>query len=164
VARAAFFPRITLTGAFGNASSELNKLFTGDTRVWSFTPGVTVPIFQGGSLKANLEATKAQRDIAQANYEKSIQGGFRDVADALAQLDGTKAQLTALDEMVAASAESLRLAQARYDAGRGDYLSVLDAQRSYYAAETARLGASQQQRASLIGLYKALGGSIHVSK
>ena len=115
-ARAAFFPSIRLTGAIGSASGELSGLFESGTRVWSFMPQVSLPIFQGGRLRANLGMATAERDIALANYEKAIQAGFREVADALAlsqtlaergaQLDST--QLRALTAETFKRAERIR--------------------------------------------------------
>ncbi len=95
-ARAAFFPSITLTGAVGYASDDLSSLFDGGTSIWSFVPQVRVPIFEGGRLRANLQVTQADRDIALARYEQSIQQGFREVADALALTSTLAEQRVAL--------------------------------------------------------------------
>jgi multidrug efflux system outer membrane protein len=157
-ARAAFFPSISLTGTIGSASSELSALFDGGTQVWSFIPQVTVPIFEGGRLRANLGAARADRDIALAQYEKSIQQGFREVADALA-LTGTLAeQRAALQELVDAARRAEDLSRARYEAGRDSYLVRLDAQRTLYVAQQALVTTRLAEQSNRVTLYKVLGG------
>ncbi|MBU1171592.1 MAG: efflux transporter outer membrane subunit [Proteobacteria bacterium] len=156
-ARAAFFPRITLTGTFGVASSELDNLFSEGT-VWSFMPQISIPIFAGGRNKANLEAAKIDRDIAVANYEKAIQNAFREVSDALAQGGTVDDQITAQEALTYATAESYRLSDVRYKKGIDSYLSVLDAQRSLYSAQQAMIDARLLRLANRVTLYKVLGG------
>src|SRR5690606_35711801 len=102
-ARAAFFPSISLTGSIGSASDELSGLFDGGTRVWSFVPRINLPIFQGGRLKAALGMAEADRDIALAQYERAIQSGFREVADALVLSRTLAAQMDAQQDLVAAA-------------------------------------------------------------
>lgn len=156
-ARAAFFPRITLSGTFGVASKELDNLFSEGT-VWSFMPQISLPIFTGGRNKANLEAAKIDRDIAVANYEKAIQTAFREVADALAQGGTVDDQITAQEALTNATAESYRLSDIRYKKGIDSYLSVLDAQRSLYSAQQAMIDMRLLKLANRVTLYKVLGG------
>lgn len=156
-ARAAFFPRITLTGTFGVASRDLGNLFDEGT-AWSFMPQISIPIFTWGKNKANLEAAKIERDIAIANYEKAIQTAFREVSDALAQ-DGTvDDQLTAQKALLEATAESYRLSDIRYKKGIDSFLTVLDAQRSLYAAQQAMIDIRLLKLANRVTLFKVLGG------
>ena len=157
-ARAAFFPSIRLTGGVGTSSGELSGLFESGTRVWSFMPQVTLPIFQGGRLRANLGMATADRDIALARYEQAIQNGFREVADGLA-LSGTLAeQRQAMEALVAAAQQAHDLSQARYDAGLDSFLALLDARRSLYSARQGLVQVQLAEQANRIGLYKALGG------
>lgn len=157
-ARAAFFPSITLTGAIGTTSTELSGLFDGGTQAWSFIPVVRVPIFEGGRLRANLGAANADRDIALAGYEKSIQQAFREVADALA-LTGTLAeQHAALQALVDAAARAEALSVARYEAGRDSYLTRLESQRTLYVAQQALITTRLAEQSNRVTLYKVLGG------
>ncbi|MDO4769478.1 MAG: TolC family protein [Brachymonas sp.] len=158
-ARAAFFPRITLTGNYGNVSPELADLFSGGaTRAWAFMPKITLPIFDWGRLRANLKASEAGRDIALAQYEKAIQTGFREVADALAGRATLGEQLAALEAQAAASRDSYRLAELRYRNGIASYLHLLDAQRTLFSTEQALVQTRLLQRLNQVTLYKALGG------
>ncbi|MCK9540188.1 efflux transporter outer membrane subunit [Dokdonella sp.] len=157
-ARAAFFPSIRLTGSVGSASTELSDLFAGGTRVWSFAPHVTVPIFQGGRLRAALGVATADRDIALARYEQSIQAGFREVADALALSTTLSDQLAARRALLAAATSAHQLAQARYDAGRDSYLNLLVAERTLYAAQQGVVSTRLAEQANRVTLYKVLGG------
>ncbi len=157
-ARAAFFPSISLTGSAGSASGELSGLFESGTRVWSFIPQVNLPIFQGGRLRANLGMAKADRDIALAQYEKSIQSGFREVADALALTTTLAEQREARQALVDAATRAEELSRARYEAGRDSYLVLLDAQRTLYAAQQALIAIRLAEQANRVTLYKVLGG------
>jgi multidrug efflux system outer membrane protein len=157
-ARAAFFPSITLTGTVGSASSELSGLFDGGTRVWTFVPQVNVPIFQGGRLRANLGVATADRDIAIAQYEKSIQAGFREVADALALTATLADQRAALQALVDAANRAEGLARARYEAGRDSYLTRLESQRTLYVAQQALITTRLAEQSNRVTLYKVLGG------
>lgn len=158
VARAAFFPQITLTGGGGIMSSELSNLFKAESDTWNFYPQITAPIFDAGSRRANLRAAKVDRDFAVAEYEKAIQSGFREVSDSLTlrgklleQQDAQQALVTALDE-------TYKLSQARYKAGIDSYLSVLVAQRSLYGAQQALVSVRLARQSNLVTLYKVLGG------
>lgn len=157
-ARAAFFPSIRLTGSAGSASDELSGLFKGGSFVWSVAPRIDVPIFQGGRLFANLDVSKADRDIALALYEKSIQTGFREVADALSLGSALAGQRMALESLVEAATNADRLSRSRYEAGRDSYLVLLDAQRTLYAAQQALVSARLAEQANRVTLYKVLGG------
>lgn len=157
-ARAAFFPSIRLTGSVGSASTELSDLFEGGTHVWSFAPRITLPIFQGGRLRAALGVARADRDIALARYEQSIQIGFREVADALALSKTLTDQLAARRALLAAAIRANQLAQARYDAGRDSYLNLLDAERTLYAAQQGVVTTRLAEQANRVTLYKVLGG------
>lgn len=157
-ARAAFFPHISLTGAFGSSSNELDGLFGSGSRAWSFQPVITLPIFDGGRNRANLGGAVAERDIAVAQYEKSVQGAFREVADALAGHATLGSELGAVRAQEHAEQVRHDLAKQRYDSGEASYLEYLDAQRALFAAQqqTIRTGLAELQ--NRIALYKALGG------
>ncbi|MEW6490706.1 MAG: efflux transporter outer membrane subunit, partial [Thermodesulfobacteriota bacterium] len=133
-ARAAFFPRITLTTSLGLGSDELSGLFDGGARTWSFLPQITVPLFTAGANQANLAVAEADREIALTRYEKAIQDAFREVADALAERGTLGDLLAAQEALVEAAAVTHRLSDARYRGGVDSYLAVLDAQRALYAA------------------------------
>jgi outer membrane protein, multidrug efflux system len=157
-ARAAFFPRITLVSSVGFGSDELAGLFTGGSFAWSFAPRITLPIFDGGSNRANLKVAEVDRDIAVAQYEKAIQTAFREVADALAQRGTIDDQVAAQQSLTDATSESYRLSQARYEKGVDSYLVVLDSQRSQYAAQQNLIVIRLARLTNLATLYKVLGG------
>ncbi|HEX7761276.1 MAG TPA: efflux transporter outer membrane subunit [Caulobacteraceae bacterium] len=157
-ARAAFFPRITLTGSAGTASPDLSGLFSGGSGAWSFAPQVSVPLFNGGANRANLNAARAGRDIAVAQYEKAIQTAFRDVADALAVQATIADRISSQERLVAAADSARRLSQARYDRGVDSYLTLLDAQRTLYAAQQTLIATRLAAAANRVSLYSALGG------
>jgi len=157
-ARAAFFPSISLTGAFGLSSLSLDQLFTGAAKAWSFGPSATLPIFDAGKNQANLDSAKASRDIAVASYEKSIQTAFREVADALAAKGTLTEQMQSQQNLVDATQTSYRLSQARYDRGIDSYLTVLDSQRSLYSAQQDLVSVQVSRLSNLVTLYKVLGG------
>lgn len=157
-ARAAFFPSISLTGSIGTASNELSGLFSSGSRVWSFVPQINLPIFQGGRLRARLGMSTAERDIALAQYEKSIQNGFREVADALALTGTLAAQKASQQALLAAATRADQLSRARYEAGRDSYLISLDAQRTLYAAQQSLVVTQLAEQANRVALYKVLGG------
>ena len=157
-ARAAFFPTISLTASTGRSSTELSGLFAGGTRTWSFVPGISVPLFAGGALTAQLEATKIQKEVAVAQYEKAIQSAFSEVADALAARARIGAQIEAQSALVAASLRSYSLADARYRGGVDSYLEALDAQRSLYSAQQNLVTLQLQEQTNRVSLFKVLGG------
>ncbi|MCP5226672.1 MAG: AdeC/AdeK/OprM family multidrug efflux complex outer membrane factor [Thauera sp.] len=157
-ARAAFFPRITLTATAGTASSSLDGLFDGGSGAWSFVPQIRLPIFEAGRLQASLDVAEIQRDIQIAQYEKAIQSAFREVADALAERATLAEQLDARRSLVAAAKKSFELSEARYKGGVDSYLNLLDAQRSLYGAELELIGTRLADATNRVALYKALGG------
>jgi multidrug efflux system outer membrane protein len=157
-ARAAFFPRISLTGAAGFASTALGSLFSGDGLTWSFGPSISLPIFTGGRGRANLTVAEAREDIAVATYEVTVQGAFREVADALAGRQYYARQVAAGSRGVAAARDIARLARLRYNEGVASYLEVLDAERTLFAAEQQLIQLRRAQADNLVALYVALGG------
>ncbi|MET3668048.1 efflux transporter outer membrane subunit [Caulobacter sp. 1776] len=157
-ARAAFFPRISLTGATGTASGDLDGLFKSGTGTWSFAPQISLPIFAGGANVANLKVSKANRDIAVATYEKTVQTAFREVSDALSVRATVADRLAAQERLVTAATDSQRLSQQRRDAGLDSALTLLDSQRTLYAAQQGLITARLARATNLVTLYKALGG------
>lgn len=157
-ARAAFFPRITLTAAAGTTSGDLSSLFDGGTGFWTFMPQVNLPIFNRGRTRANLRVSEIDREIAQAQYEQAIQVAFREVADALAQRGTLDEQIAAQSALVEASADSRALSDARYRSGVDSYLNVLDAERNLYANQQNLITLRHAKNSNHVALYKALGG------
>ena len=157
-ARAAFFPRVSLTGSVGTASATLGGLFGAGSRAWSFLPSITVPIFSGGALQASLDVAKIQKDIGIAQYEKAIQTAFREVADGLAARGTYDEQLSSLERYTAAQRRRLELADFRYRNGADTYLNVLTAQTDFYNAQLALVSTRLQRLTSLVDLYRSLGG------
>ena len=157
-ARAAFFPSITLTADAGTASSSLDGLFESGSRTWSFIPRINLPIFDAGRNSANLEVAKTDQKIALAEYEKTVQGAFREVADALAARGTLDAELDAQNALVEATSESYKLSEARFKRGIDSYLNVLDSQRALYSAQQDLIAVRLARTANLVTLYKALGG------
>ena len=156
-ARAAFVPRISLTGSVGSVSSELSGLF-GSGMAWSFAPQLLQPIFDAGRNQANLRASEVGRDIALAQYERAIQSAFREVADALAGRATLGEQLRAQQAQLKAEQDRYRLAELRYRGGAASYLDALDAQRSLFAAQQAQLQVQTQYLQNGVTLYRVLGG------
>ena len=157
-ARAAFFPNITLTGFFGSASAELSGLFEGGSSTWVFMPQLVLPIFDAGRREANLDLAEVRRDAAVAEYERTIQGAFRDVADALSAQHWLAQQLAIQRRALAAQQERARLAQMRYDRGSATFLEVLDAQRDLLSTEQTVVQLRRALMSSRVSLYAALGG------
>ena len=157
-ARAAFFPRIALTAGSGLMSGDLSDLFKGESQTWSFAPQVVMPIFDAGARRANLKATNVDRDIAVAEYEKSIQSAFKEVSDSLTLRSTLTDQQNAQQTLVNALDVSYRLSEARYNAGIDSYLSVLVAQQSFYRAQQTLVTVRVGRMSNLVTLYKVLGG------
>lgn len=157
-ARAAFFPRISLTASAGTASNALDGLFKAGSGSWSFIPQISLPIFDAGRNRAQLRVAQVDRDIAVAQYEKAIQSAFREVADGLAQRTTLEQQAQAQRRLVTQTADALRLAEARFKAGVDDRLATLDAQRALYTAEQALVQVQLARQLNRVTLYKALGG------
>jgi len=157
-ARAAFFPRISLTAQVGTVSSDLSNLFKSGSWAFSLTPQALLPIFDAGRNQANLKAAQVGRDIAVAQYEKSIQTAFREVADALAGRATLQNQLDAQTAQTQSDTRRFELSDLRYRNGVSSYLDLLDAQRSLFASEQALVLTRLQQLQNQVVLYKVLGG------
>ena len=157
-ARAAFFPRVALTGAYGTISPELGNLFAPGTRAWIFAPSISLPLFEGGKLRSNLDLAETRRDLAVAGYEKAVQSAFRDVSDALSARKWLAEQLDIAQAALTAQTERARLSQLRFDAGASTFLEVLDAQRDLLAAQQQLVQVRRALLSSRVGLYAALGG------
>jgi NodT family efflux transporter outer membrane factor (OMF) lipoprotein len=162
-ARAAFFPRLSLTGAFGFASLALDTLFKAGNRSWSYSPAISVPIFRGGELRGNLDIARIRSSIAVATYEKVVQTAFREVADGLAARATYTTQLGAQRYVVQQAQKRVALAKLSYQAGIVGRLELLDAQRTAYAAQQALLIVRRDELTSASALYRALGGGISVT-
>lgn len=160
-ARAAFLPRISLTAGLGTASGALAGLFAAGSGAWSFQPVLRLPLFDAGRTGAAADLAQARSLVAVAQYEKTIQQAFREVADLLAARTHLAAQLQAGIAAQQTQAQRLSLAQSRYAAGISSYLEVLDAQRDAFAAEQATVQARRATLAAAARLYEALGGGQH---
>ena len=158
VAKAAFFPQISLTGNFGAQSLQFSELFVGYSRVWMFGPTLTVPLFDAGRNLANLEVTRAQQEQALASYERTIQQAFREVEDALLAHQKIREIRTERERTVGLSREAVELAQLEYLNGKASYLEVLTAQREALNAETALAQTQRNHLLAVVQLYKSLGG------
>lgn len=156
-ARAAFLPRISLTATAGTASRALAGLFDAGSRAWAFTPVLRLPLYDFGRLESNVDLAQARKNIAVAEYEKTIQQAFREVADLLAARDYLATQLEAQDANAKSQADRLKLVEARYRAGVSSHLELLDAQRENFSAQQSALAVRRQQLSTAANLYKALG-------
>jgi len=159
-ARAAFFPRVALTGAYGSASDELNQLFDAGTHAWIFAPSISLPLFEGGKLRRNLDLNNARRDEAVAHYEQAVQGAFRDVSDALSARHWLAEQVVIAQTALDVQTERARLSKLRFDAGSASFLEVLDAQRDLLSAQQQLVQLRRALLSSRVGLYAALGGGL----
>jgi NodT family efflux transporter outer membrane factor (OMF) lipoprotein len=159
--RAAFFPTISMTTTIGTASTELDGLFGPGSRIWTFVPQISLPIFNAGRNRSNLTIGEKNQQILLAQYEKTVQTAFREVADVLAQRKGLQAQLEAQQSLNGAAAEAFKLADARFKNGVDSYLVVLDAQRTLYTAEQSLVTLQLSDAASQLTLYKVFGGGWH---
>jgi multidrug efflux system outer membrane protein len=159
-ARAAFLPSISLIGTYGYASRELDDLFGNDGRTWSYGPSIDLPIFDFGRRRANLSVAETRENIAVANYERAIQTGFREVADALAGRRFLAEQVAAQERATVAQRRLAELARTRYREGVVSHIEVLDAERNLFAAEQALLQVRRAEVASFVALYVALGGGL----
>nr|MBL0712834.1 TolC family protein [Desulfobacterales bacterium] len=156
-ARAAFFPRISLTTSVGTVSDKLSGLFASGSNTWNFAPQIVLPIFDARTWAA-LRVSKADREIILTQYEKTIQTAFREVADALSVQGTINQQISAQQSLVNASAETYRLSNKRYTLGIDSYLGVLDAQRSLYVQQQVFIALRLARRTNQVGLYAVLGG------
>jgi outer membrane protein, multidrug efflux system len=157
-ARAAFFPRISLTAAAGIVSSDLTNLFKPAAGTWEFSPAATLPIFDYGARKANYHVAEVDRDMAVAEYEKSIQSAFREVSDSLSLRATLVAQQNAMESLVDSLQKAFDLSEARYKGGIDSYLSVLVAQRALYVTQQQLVNVRHARLSNLVTLYKVLGG------
>lgn len=157
-ARAAFFPRVVLTGTAGSASAGLSNLFSSGTGAWSFLPRLDLPIFDFGNRRANLDLAEVRRDIRVTQYERAVQTGFREVADALVARSRYVDQLQAQEDLVEEAQRTYTLSSHRYETGIDSFLQVLDAQRTLFDAQKALLATRAQQQLNLVQLYRSLGG------
>lgn len=158
VARAAFFPRLALTGSAGQAGSRLSDLFQAGNFAWSLSASALATVFDSGRNQANLNVARVSRDIAVAQYEKAVQSAFRETADALAGLSSWREQLAAQGQQLDAAREIARLTELRYTNGAASELDRLDAQRSLLAAEQTLVQTRLAEQVNRVGLFKALGG------
>ncbi len=159
-ARAAFFPRLSLTGLLGVASGDLGDLFSSDSNTWSFTPQITVPIFQAGRLKGALDVAEIRNDRAVVIYEKTLQTAFREVADGLAARSTFQRQIEAQNSSVLAAERRAALSDLRFRAGLDSRLELLDAQRQLYASRLILVDLRAAQAGASVQLYRALGGGL----
>ncbi|MDD4884624.1 efflux transporter outer membrane subunit [Sulfuricurvum sp.] len=158
VAKAAYFPSISLSGNIGLESSELNRLMQNSAGVWGIGPSLNVPLLDFGRIKNQVESTESKKETAQIQYAKSVKNAFKEVYDSLKKIESSNAKITAQEEGRDAYVKLLSLSQMRYDAGYVDYLNVLDAKRGELDAQVNLVGLQVQQLANQITLYKALGG------
>jgi multidrug efflux system outer membrane protein len=156
-ARAAFFPRISLTSAIGTASGDLTDLFRSGSFFWNFTPQMVVPVFDPRIWSA-LRVSEVERELILTQYEGTLQAAFREVADALAQKGTIADQMQAQQSLVDATMQTHRLSNARYEKGIDIYLNVLDAQRALYAAQQGLIAIHLTKLANQVRLYAVLGG------
>lgn len=159
-ARAAFFPRISLTAGLGNMSPDLSSLFESGTRTWTFAPQIIAPLFAGGSLWSNLKVSKVDREIAVAQYQKAIQVAFKEVSDGLIKRESLNEQLEAQKALVESLENTYKLSELRYKEGLDGYLGVLISQRSLYGAQQGLVATRLACQANQIALFKALGGKM----
>jgi outer membrane protein, multidrug efflux system len=158
VAKAAYFPQISLTGLFGFQSNQLSGLFTGPARAWQFTPQVTQPVFTAGRLKSNVRLARAQEQIALVQYDRAIQTAFREVADALVQYQKVREIRSDQEALVATLQDRSRLSYRRYQGGVDTLLSALDADRDLFDGELRLAQVRRDELISIVRLYRALGG------
>ncbi len=157
-AKAAYFPRISLTGNLGFQSNQLSNLFTGASGAWSFIPQITAPIFTAGRLKSNVKFAKAQQELALVQYQQTIQTAFREVSDALVQYRKVRDIRAQQELLVTTLQDRSRLAHLRYEGGIDSLLNALDADRELFNAELSLAQTKRNELLSLVQLYKALGG------
>jgi len=157
-AKAAFFPRISLTGLLGFQSDQLSSLFAGPGRAWSFVPQVTQPIFTAGRLKSNVKFARAQQELTLAQYQQTIRNAFREVSDALVEYRKVKEIRTQQELLMTTLRDRSRLAHARYEGGVDTLLNALDADRELFSAELNLAQTRRNELLALVQLYRALGG------
>jgi len=159
VAKAQYFPQITLTGFMGGQSRALENLFTGPGRLWNAaTPAFDLPVFNAGRVRANVRLTQARQREALASYQKTVETAFREVSDSLVGYRKTSEQRAQEELLLKALRESSRLSTLRYQGGLDSYLQVLDAERNRFQGELALAQLREQEVLSVVQLYRALGG------
>jgi multidrug efflux system outer membrane protein len=158
IARAAYFPTVSLTGFLGTSSRDVSDLFEGNSKAWNYAGNVTVPIFTAGRIKGEIEAAEAVQQQALVNYQQAIQNAFREVNDALIDQDRTRETLDARGHQVIALKDYARLARLRYDEGYSSYLEVLDAERSLFNVDLTYTQTRADQFSAMVDLYKVMGG------
>ena len=158
VARAAYFPTVSLTGFLGTSSRDVADLFEGDAKTWNYAANVSVPIFTAGRIRGQVEAAEAVQRQALENYQQTIQDAFREVDDALIDQDRTREVMAAQGEQLLALQDYARLARLRYDEGYSSYLEVLDAERSLFNVDLRYTQTQADLFSALVNLYKAMGG------
>jgi multidrug efflux system outer membrane protein len=158
VARAAYFPQISLTGSAGYESPALTSLFVGPAQVWTFTGALTQPIFQGGRLKSNVRFAEAQHEQLLLSYQETIQYAFRDVSDALIAYRKNREFRIQQEQLFRAAQDAARLSEVRFNAGTTDYLEVLTNETNSFSAELGLAQAEGNELIALVQLYQALGG------
>ncbi|HET8891804.1 MAG TPA: efflux transporter outer membrane subunit [Candidatus Angelobacter sp.] len=158
IAKAAYFPQISLTGLFGFQSNQLSSLFTGPAKAWQFTPQVTQPVFTAGRLKSNVRLAQAQQQIALVQYERTIQTAFREVADALVQYQKVREIRGDQEALVATLQDRSRMSYRRYQGGVDTLLNALDADRDLFDAELRLAQVKRDELVSVVQLYRSLGG------
>jgi len=158
VAKAEFFPSITLTAAKGSESSELSKLMTAGTGIWSVGASVVRPVFEGGRMAKNVQLTELQKEETVLEYTKAVQQAFNDVVNALTAIDKTRAARLEQENFTQTLEDQERLANLRYEGGVTPYLEVLDTDRQYLDARRGLAQAKRDELLSVLALYKALGG------
>ena len=157
-AKAAYFPRISLTGLLGFQSNQLSSLFTGPSRAWTFVPQLTQPIFTGGRLKSNVRFARAQQEFALVTYQQTIRNAFREVSDALIQYRKVREIRIQQELLVTTLRDRSRLAYVRYQGGVDSLLNALDSDRELFEAELNLTQTKRDELISVVQLYKALGG------
>lgn len=158
VARAAFFPQISLTGSAGYQSSALSSLFSGPAGLWSFGAGLAQPVFEGGRLRNNLRLSEAQKEEALLIYQQTIQEAFREVSDALVAYQKTQEFRAQQERLTSSAQDAAHLSDVRYRGGATSYLEVLTNQTNYFSAELNLAQAQHNELLAMVSLYKALGG------
>jgi multidrug efflux system outer membrane protein len=157
-AKAAFFPKVTLTGFYGVQSVALSDLFTGGSQVWQFGPAVSMPLFTGGALRGNLKLAQARFEESVAQYQKTVQNSFREVSDSLIAYQRTREFRARQEELTQANRSATELANIRYDGGVTSYLEVLYNEQELFSAELSLARARLNELLSVVSLYRALGG------
>ena len=158
VARAAYFPRISLTGALGSQSNSLSSLFSAPTGMWQFVPQVSQPIFTGGRLRSNVKLAESQKQLALVQYERAIRSAFREVSDALVQYRRNREVRAEQEALVGTLRDRVELSYVRYKGGVDSLLNSLDADRDLFEAELNLTQTRRDELLALVQLYKALGG------